>query len=236
MYILSINKKLKCQKGFSLIEIMVVCAIIGILVSIALPNYQRYQRKSQQSGAKIELSGMFTAERTFISAWGFGSSCMKQIGYKPTGDSLYNVGWSPTSNTGNFNASNSTPPTSYQGPECASSAKYSSQQDNSGTLADVKNGIKTHINISNNSKTFGGNPGSCSGGGSCSGHTNKTACTGGCTWTSAKNALHIPGEGANDRLYKITFTVGAVGFIGGQVEDSWTMTHQKLLRNTQSGL
>ena len=73
------------NKGFSLIELMVVVAIIGILASIAVPNYQRFSAKSRQSEAKSNLSAIYSAERAFASEWqGFNGSFLV-IGFRPTG-------------------------------------------------------------------------------------------------------------------------------------------------------
>ena len=54
--------KLRSKKGFTLIELMIVVAIIGILAAIAIPNFLRFQAKSKQSEAKTNLGGIFTAE------------------------------------------------------------------------------------------------------------------------------------------------------------------------------
>jgi len=54
------------KKGFTLIELMIVVAIIGILAAIAIPNFLKFQAKSKQSEAKTNLKGIFTAETSYF--------------------------------------------------------------------------------------------------------------------------------------------------------------------------
>jgi type IV pilus assembly protein PilA len=63
-------KRLKGQKGFTLIELMIVVAIIGILAAIAIPNFLQYQMKSRQSEAKTNLQAIKTSEVAFNSERG----------------------------------------------------------------------------------------------------------------------------------------------------------------------
>jgi len=58
-------KALRKQEGFTLIELMIVVAIIGILAAIAIPNFLQYQLKSRQSEAKTNLQAIKTSEVSF---------------------------------------------------------------------------------------------------------------------------------------------------------------------------
>ncbi len=53
-------------KGFTLLDLMIVVAIIGILASIAIPNFLKYQAKARQAEARIILSGTFVAETAYF--------------------------------------------------------------------------------------------------------------------------------------------------------------------------
>jgi type IV pilus assembly protein PilA len=101
-----INSKLG-QKGFTLIELMIVVGIVGILVAIAAPNFSRYQSKARQSEAKIALAAIYGAEKAFYSEYAAYVASMDAIGYSPEGARrFYSVGWT---------AAHTTAPTGYSG-------------------------------------------------------------------------------------------------------------------------
>jgi type IV pilus assembly protein PilA len=79
-------RRLGSQKGFTLIELMIVVAIIGILAAIAIPNFLRYQAQSRQAEARTNLGGIFVAETSFFGEQSrFGD--FGQIGFALAGTS-----------------------------------------------------------------------------------------------------------------------------------------------------
>ncbi len=94
--ILSYLQKNKLNsKGFTLIELMIVVAIIGILSAIAIPNYQRYQARSRQTEARLNLSGLYTAEQTYVVDSSTFGACINAIGFSiSSGPRFYTTGFS----------------------------------------------------------------------------------------------------------------------------------------------
>ncbi|WP_418648033.1 pilin [Thauera butanivorans] len=79
----------KAQQGFTLIELMIVVAIIGILAAIAIPQYQDYVARSQVSRVMSETASMRTAVETCIMD---GKTTITLPGGTPDADECQ-LGW-----------------------------------------------------------------------------------------------------------------------------------------------
>ena len=80
--------KRKNTKGFTLIELMIVVAIIGILAAIAIPNFLKFQAKSKQSEAKTNLKAIYTAQTGYYGENNTYNSFDK-VNWIPVGTARY---------------------------------------------------------------------------------------------------------------------------------------------------
>jgi len=64
---MKVFRKKRGQKGFTLIELMIVIAIIGILAAIAIPQFTAYRTKGYETAAKAELKNAYTAAQALFS-------------------------------------------------------------------------------------------------------------------------------------------------------------------------
>jgi prepilin-type N-terminal cleavage/methylation domain-containing protein len=71
------------KKGFSLVEMLVVVAIIGILTSIALPGYRKFAARARQASAKSELTSIYTAEQGFHASYRTFTTDWPAMGFIP---------------------------------------------------------------------------------------------------------------------------------------------------------
>ena len=100
------------QAGFTLVELMIVVAIIGVLAGIAVPSFRKYQNTSKRAEAYANLAGLVKTQKSFfaehgqyvgvpISEPGFGLSNTapgpKKRSIAPLSSAFAAVGWTPDS-------------------------------------------------------------------------------------------------------------------------------------------
>jgi prepilin-type N-terminal cleavage/methylation domain-containing protein len=108
----------KChQAGFTLVELMVTVGIIGILASLTISNFSKYQAKARQTEAKLALGAVFALEKSFYSEYSAYIADFDAIGYTPEGlRRFYAIGWKAATTSGNVTGFQSGAGTSYYPP------------------------------------------------------------------------------------------------------------------------
>ena len=80
---------MKNEKGFTLIELMIVIAIIGILAAVAIPSYQNYTKRAKASEAKVMLDAIRTHQESYRAENNKYVDTLATIGFSTTNRYYY---------------------------------------------------------------------------------------------------------------------------------------------------
>ena len=221
----------KQRSGFTLVELLTAVSIVGILASIAVPSYVKYQRQARQSEAKVSLGALYMAENTMMQDQHSYSGCFSGItGGPPSGIDYYSVGFG----TGIVSGNTSCAPFGGGSPS------------NMDTGSDLPSGVPSAnclvfgwANIPNN-----GSVATCTAvvtnpNAYCFTPTQYCAAQGnGFTYYKGKEVSSPDDQTAlsGTTLTWSSFTVTAAAQLGGAVLDKWQIDQDKVVSLNQSGL
>lgn len=110
----TVEARLTSNKGFTLVELLIVVAIIGVLASQGVPAYKRMIQKSKKGEAQVMLGNIWTAESAFFSEYGIYGNNLFRMGAAMEGTNfIYSAGFVGTScdnNSGGFRPTTNTAP------------------------------------------------------------------------------------------------------------------------------
>lgn len=100
----------RSARGFTLIELMIVVAIIGILAAIAVPNFVKFTARARQSEVKSNLKGFSTAAKSYFAE--NNTYVCGNCGFEPEAGNRYAYDWgnnAKQARTGSFASDTSCP-------------------------------------------------------------------------------------------------------------------------------
>lgn len=84
---------LKSEKGFSLVEMMLVVGILGTLTAIGVPTFRDMKMKRKQATAKAHLGGLYSSLKMFHGQWQQYVGDFRNLGYELDGSTSWRLGF-----------------------------------------------------------------------------------------------------------------------------------------------
>jgi len=117
---------MKTKTGFSMIELLIVLAIIAFLSALTIPSLMKFLARSKRSEALLTLRSLYLAEKAYHMEHGTYSSTLmgggqNSVGWKPEGSLLYTYGFPGSEGVNCFVGELKTPPGALQGAQASDS-------------------------------------------------------------------------------------------------------------------
>lgn len=248
--------------GFTLVELLIVVAIIGVLSTVAVPTFRRMVQKSKQVEAKLHLASLYRLESTFASEFGAYGDHITAMGFEvvTSQNHRYDFEW-PSLESEAWAQFQGNPPTGFAptgspdmlyqigfpgSSDCSMASSVNPPLTFSGsdlimaTLPKYYTADAQNNGCGNN----GNNKGNCSttsGYGTSVGRTTAKLCAiSGAPGTPTVGVYSSP-LGQYDRYTAVASGVIAFGVNRDQPSnvndlDIWTIDQDRTLRNTNSGI
>jgi prepilin-type N-terminal cleavage/methylation domain-containing protein len=212
------------QYGFTLVELLIVVAIIGVLSTVGIPSFRRMVQKSKKSEAKVNLGGLYTAEQAFFSEYGAFGTNLARMGFQIDGNPanlMYTVGFVTAACASRATAAGNVLPT--KGGNIGKAIVQAFPQYYDGT------GVPINSRLGNALMTNG-----------CATPATTTATYGAAYNTAGANVFNGTATSDSDRFLAIAAGVIAPNFSktapGALNTDVWGINDARLMSNLQDGV